>query len=67
MYGNQGVLTKAYKAAVQIAPYLIVKFTANEGEVTPGAPRRTRSSASRCRASRSRASAWTWFTRASRK
>lgn len=36
MYGNQN-LTKAYKAAVQIAPYLLVKFTGNPGEVTPGA------------------------------
>jgi hypothetical protein len=36
MYGNQNLI-KAYKAAVQIGPNLIVKFTANPGEVTPGA------------------------------
>ena len=36
MYGNER-LVKTYKAAVQIAPYLIVKFTANDLEVTPSA------------------------------
>lgn len=36
MYGNENLI-KAYNAGAQIAPYLIVKFTANEDEVTPAA------------------------------
>lgn len=36
MYGNEHTV-KSYKAGAQIAPNLIVKFTANEGEVTPAA------------------------------
>lgn len=36
MYGNENLI-KAYNAGAQISPYTIVKFSANEDEVIPGA------------------------------
>jgi hypothetical protein len=67
MYGNQNLI-KAYKAAAQIAPYLIVKFTANPGEVTPGAAAADKMiGVSVPSITVPRASASTWSTRASRR